>query len=500
MESNSLSMSSSTTSDEPKGNLYRRVGTILGPLAFLVMNLLPAPEGLSPIAWSTAAVGVWMALWWSCEAVHVSVTALLPLVLFPQLGILDIKAASAPYANPTIYLFLGGFMLALALQKANLHKRIAYFILSYVSSSARSIVLGFMLVSAILSMWMTNTSTTMMLLPIALSILSTMESEDLNFTESERKNFQLSLLLGIAYAATIGGMSTLVGTPPNAFLVGFMNDTYNVQLDFAKWMLIGIPLSVVLLPLAWISLTRWVYPVNFKTPDSAQSKLAAQRKALGPIRKEEWRVGVLFLCVAFAWMTRPFLAKWFSLDGLSDAGIAMTAAVLLFVIPNGREKSENRPALLAWDDMKDIPWGILVLFGGGLSLAAAVSNTGLAQWLGEGLVNINVFGLLLLVLAATTLVIFLTELTSNLATAATFLPVVAVIAIEMGFEPMSLILPVTLAASCAFMLPVATPPNAIVFSSGYISISQMARAGFVLNIVSILLVSAIAVWLAPLIF
>ncbi len=500
MASHSVSIDSSPATGESKRPTYQKIGTVLGPVAFLVMLLIPSPDSLNPIAWSTAAVGVWMAIWWSCEAVNVSVTALLPLVLFPQLGILDIKAASAPYANPTIYLFLGGFMLALALQKANLHKRIAYFILSYVSRSARSIVLGFMLVSAILSMWMTNTSTTMMLLPIALSILSTMENEQSHFTALQRKNFQLSLLLGIAYAATIGGMSTLVGTPPNAFLVGFMNDTYNVQLDFAKWMLIGIPLSIVLLPLAWISLTRWVYPVNFTTPDAAKSQLAEQRKALGPIRKEEWRVGILFLAVALAWMTRPIVSKWFALEGLSDAGIAMTAAVLLFVIPNGKGTNADTPALLSWEDMKAIPWGILVLFGGGLSLAAAVSNTGLAQWLGEGLVNINVFGLLFLVLAATTLVIFLTELTSNLATAATFLPVVAVIALEMGSDPMTLILPVTLAASCAFMLPVATPPNAIVFSSGYISITQMARAGFVLNIVSILLVTAIAVWLAPLVF
>ena len=498
--STSLSSGVSNNNTLNRPSRYQRVGLLLGPLICIVMLLLPSPDSLSPAAWSAAAVGIWMAIWWSTEAVHVAVTALLPLVLFPQLGVLDIKSASAPYANPTIYLFLGGFMLALALQKANLHKRIAYFILSYVSSSARSIVLGFMIVSAILSMWMTNTSTTMMLLPIALSILSTIEAEKAHFTPLQRKHFQLSLLLGIAYAATIGGMSTLVGTPPNAFLVGFMDETYNVQLDFAKWMLIGIPLSVVLLPLAWISLTHWIYPVDFRTPEAAKSELAQQRKTLGSVRKEEWRVGALFVGVALAWMTRPLLTKWFSLEGLSDAGIAMTAAVLLFIVSNGKRVDEGKGALLCWEDMKEIPWGILVLFGGGLSLAAAVSQTGLAQWMGESLVNIDAFGMVFLVLVATTLVIFLTELTSNLATAATFLPVVAVIALEMGGEPMTLILPVTLAASCAFMLPVATPPNAIVFSSGYISIAQMVRAGFALNIVSALLVTAVAVWLAPLVF
>ncbi|MCC2604852.1 SLC13 family permease [Planctobacterium marinum] len=476
---------------------YQNLGMWLGPLLFILIAISPTPEGLSDTAWMTAAIGVWMAIWWSTEAVHVAVTALLPLVVFAPLNILPIKAASAPYANPTIYLFLGGFIIATALQKANLHKRIAYFILSYVSRSARSIILGFMIVSAILSMWMTNTSTTMMLLPIALSIVSTMETEQSGFSLKERRHFQLSLLLGIAYAATIGGMSTLVGTPPNAFLVGFMNETYNVQLDFAKWMLIGVPLSVTLLPIAWLALTRWIYPVSFVTPDSARMQLAKQRQALGPVRQEEWRVGIIFSLVALAWMTRPLLSTWLSIDGLSDAGIAMFAAVALFIVPAGKGREG---ALMAWEDMKSIPWGVLVLFGGGLSLAAAVSDSGLAQWLGEGLVNMNAFGMIVLVLCATTLVIFLTELTSNLATSATFLPVVAVLALEMGGEPMMLMIPVTLAASCAFMLPVATPPNAIVFSSGYISIPQMAKAGFILNLMSILLVTALAVWVAPLIF
>ncbi|QJR82864.1 SLC13/DASS family transporter [Alteromonas pelagimontana] len=488
-------MAESQKTSEDKAT-YQKVGLLLGPAVFLLIAILPAPGDLSQSAWFTAAVATWMAIWWSTEAVHVAVTALLPLVVFAPLGILPIKAAAAPYANPTIYLFLGGFIIAAALQKADLHRRIAYFILSYVSRSARSIILGFMIVSALLSMWMTNTSTTMMLLPIALSIVSTLDGETGNFSARERKHFQIALLLGIAYAATIGGMSTLVGTPPNAFLVGFMSETYGVQLDFAKWMLIGIPLSVTLLPIAWIVLTRWIYPVSFVTPSSARSELEQQRKALGPIRSEEWRVGIVFALVAMAWMTRPLFARWLNIDGVSDAGIAMLAAVSLFIIPNGKSTG----SLMEWSNMKDIPWGILILFGGGLSLAAAVSTSGLAQWLGEGLLNIDAFGVVILVLCATTLVIFLTELTSNLATAATFLPVVAVIALEMGGTPMTLILPVTLAASCAFMLPVATPPNAIVFSSGYISIPQMVKAGFMLNLISIVLVTAIAVWLAPLVF
>ncbi|WP_416306579.1 SLC13 family permease [Neptunicella sp. SCSIO 80796] len=476
---------------------YQTAGLWLGPLAGIACMLLPAPVGLGEVGWITASIGMWMAIWWSTEAVPVPVTAIIPLVLFSPLGILPIKQAAAPYANPTIYLFLGGFILATALQKSGLHRRIAFFILSYVSMGARSIILGFMLVSALLSMWMTNTSTTMMLLPIALSIVTTLDLSDQQFSPQEKRNFQLSLLLGIAYAATIGGMATLVGTPPNAFLAAFMNETYGMQIDFAKWMLVGIPLTLIMLPIAWLTLTRWIYPVNFKTPAAAKKRLLEQRKALGKVRPEEWRVGGIFALTALCWMLRPLITKWTGIEGLNDAGIAMLAALSLFLVPAG---NQTRQALMQWEDMQVIPWGILLLFGGGLSLAAAVSTSGLAQWLGESLVNLNTFGLLVLVLSATTLVIFLTELTSNLATAATFLPVVSVIALELGASPMVLVVPVTLAASCAFMLPVATPPNAIVFSSGYISIPQMAKAGFWLNILCVGLVTAVSMVIAPMVF
>ncbi|GAB3019407.1 SLC13 family permease [Bowmanella dokdonensis] len=476
---------------------YRQISLFAGPLCALLMLAMPVPETLGQVGWATAAIGIWMAIWWSTEAVPVPVTALLPLVCFAPLGILDIKAAAAPYANPTIYLFLGGFVLASAMQKCGLHRRIAYFILSFVSAGARSIILGFMLVSAILSMWMTNTSTTMMLLPIGLSIISSLELDDQNVSARTRRNFQLSLLLGIAYAATIGGMTTLVGTPPNAFLAGFMSETYGMEIGFAQWMLVGVPLAVVLLPLTWWSLTRWIYPVDFSTPAQAREKLVRQRTALGKTSKAEWRVGLIFSLVALGWMTRPLLEQWLQLEGLSDAGIAMLATLALFVVPAG---NDQQTALMDWEDMRDIPWGILLLFGGGLSLAAAVSGSGLAQWLGQSLVHLNAFGILVLVLSATAMVIFLTEMTSNLATAATFLPVVAAIALEIGGAPISLTVPVALAASCAFMLPVATPPNAIVFSSGYISIPQMARAGLVLNLLCIGLVTFVSLWLAPMIF
>lgn len=491
------SISADGQTELPGRGIYQNISLCLGPLLAAVMLAIPAPDLLGQAGWATAAIGVWMAIWWATEAVPVPVTALMPLVCFAPLGILDMKAASAPYANPTIFLFLGGFILAAALQKSGLHRRIAYFILGFVSTGAQAIILGFMLVSAVLSMWMTNTSTTMMLLPIALSILSSLDLDEQSVSERARRNFQLSLLLGIAYAATIGGMTTLVGTPPNAFLAGFMSETYGLDIGFAQWMLVGVPLAAVMLPLTWWGLTRWIYPVDFKTPEQARLKLVQQRKALGKTRKEEWRVGSIFALVALAWMTRPLLQQWFQLDGLSDAGIAMLAAVSLFVVPSGEK---GRGALMDWQDMHDIPWGILLLFGGGLSLAAAVSTSGLAEWLGQSLINLNTFGMLILVLSATAMVVFLTEMTSNLATAATFLPVVAAIALEIGGLPITLTAPVALAASCAFMLPVATPPNAIVFSSGYISIPQMAKAGFMLNLLCIVLVTWVSLWLVPLVF
>ncbi|GGW93481.1 SLC13 family permease [Alteromonas halophila] len=478
---------------QPQRRHYQNTGLVAGPLAFVALLLTAPPAGLDGVAWMTAAVALWMAIWWATEAIAVPATALLPLIAFDPLGIMSMKDAAAPYANPTIYLFLGGFVLAAGIQKSGLHRRIALFILTFVSASARSVVLGFMLVSALLSMWMTNTSTTMMLLPIAVSVLTTMQQHD----RSEQQNFQLSLLLGVAYAATIGGVATLVGTPPNAFLAGYMAESHNVQIGFARWMLLGLPVAVCLLPLTWWLLTRYVYPVSFATPQHVRENLRVQYAELGTLAPEEIRVALIFLATALAWMLRPVLSNWLGIEGISDAGIAMISALLMFIVP-GRKVSGAR--LLDVCDLQQIPWGILLLFGGGLSLAAAVSDTGLAQWLGESLAGLQGFGLVIVILAATTLVIFLTELTSNLATTATFLPVMAVVALEMGGSPLALAVPVTLAASCAFMLPVATPPNAIVFSSGYISIPQMVRTGLWLNLTSVALVTFLAVFLAPRIF
>lgn len=473
---------------------HQTVGLFLGPAIALTMMLSSAPDGLSDAAWRTAAIGVLMAVWWATEAVPIAVTALLPLVLFPLLGVAKIQETAAPYSNKVIYLFLGGFIVAFAMQRWNLHKRIALSVLQHAGGSGRSLVGGFMLASALLSMWVMNTSTTMMLLPIAVSIITVIHKSVSHLNQEERENFQYSLLLGVAYGATIGGISTLVGTAPNAMLAAFMKDNYATDIDFSSWMLVGVPLSAAMLPLAWLALTRWVFKVDFKTSDEGRAALRNMKDEMGRITAPEIRVAIVFACMAFLWIFRPLIVKATGLTNLDDSGIAMAGAVALFLIPSG---DKTDPLLLRWHYAEKLPWSVLILFGGGLTLAGAVSSTGLAVWLGSGLQGIGTLPVMLVVIATATMIIFLTELTSNVATTVTFLPVVGAIAIEAGIDPIVLTVPVTLAASCAFMLPVATPPNAIVFGSGLLTIPKMARAGFLLNLIGIVLVSFAAVFLAP---
>jgi sodium-dependent dicarboxylate transporter 2/3/5 len=435
-----------------------------------------------------------MAIWWATEAIPIAITALLPLVFFPLLGISSIQEAATPFANKVIYLFLGGFIVAFAMQRWNLHRRIALTILQYVGGNGRSLVGGFMLVSASLSMWVMNTSTTMMLLPIAISVITVIHGTVEHLNEKQKQDFQYALLLGIAYAATIGGMSTLVGTAPNAMLAAFMLETYDADLSFSKWMLVGIPLSLVMAPLAWVALTRWTFKVDFATNDTGRLALKKMKDDLGSISTPEIRVGIIFLLLAIAWISRPILITLPGLSALDDSSIAMAGAISLFMIPSG---DKTDPVLLRWIHLEKLPWSILLLFGGGLSLAAAVSNSGLAAWLGSNLSLISDLPTTLLVMIIAVMIIFLTELTSNVATTATFLPVIGAIAIEMGINPIILAAPVTLAASCAFMLPVATPPNAIVFGSGLLNIPKMIRAGLVLNLIGIIVVSLVSLTLAP---
>jgi sodium-dependent dicarboxylate transporter 2/3/5 len=474
---------------------YQRIGRILGPLVFGIMFAAESLQDvMPPEAWRVAAVGLWMAIWWATEAIPVAVTAFLPLVLFEPLGIASFRDAAAPYANPTIYLFLGGFMLALAIERWDLHRRISLAILDRTGTDGRRLVAGFMFIAAMLSMWMTNTSTTIMLLPIVLSVVGVMRENVTEVDEQTMANFQVLMLLGVAYAASIGGLATLVGTPPNALLIAYMSENYGLEISFARWMMVGIPVTLTMLPIAWLILTRIVFPISIPANQAVDRHLHELRAELGSMSAAERRVATIFALVVGCWMLRRPLTELLGLTGVSDAGIVMTAAVLLFMVPSG---NKNQAQLLVWSDASRLPWGVLILFGGGLSLASGVSNSGLALWLGESLAPLNALGTAVLVVAAVALVIYLTELTSNLATTATLLPVMGAIAVQAGVPPIMLTVPITIAASCAFMLPVATPPNAIVFATGAISIPQMVKAGFFLNLIGIVIVSIISIYVAP---
>ncbi len=479
-----------------------RVGLVLGSLLFVLLVALPPPAGLTAEAWRTAAVGALMATWWVTEAIPIPATALVPLTLFPLLGVVTIGEAAAPFANQIIYLFLGGFLIARAMEATGLPRRIALHSVRVFGARPGSIVAGIMVSCAFLSMWVSNTATALMMLPIGLSLVELVPHEQLSphggGAAGGRSRFGTVLMLAIAYGCTIGGMGTLIGTPPNAFLAGFMLESYGVSIGFAQWMLLGIPIVLVGLPLAYFTLTRVAFPLELGELRGGREMVERESIALGRVSAPERRVAVVFTMTALAWMLRPVLASRISgLAGLSDAGIAITAALLLFVLPAG-DRSGRR--LLDWKLARDTPWGVLVLFGGGLSLAAAVESTGLSAWMGEAVGGLAGWPMILLILAIVAVVILLTELTSNTATAATFLPVLGGVALGLGRDPLLLAVPAALAASGAFMLPVATPPNAIVYGSGSIRMDQMVRAGVWLNLLFLFVITAAAYVLVPLVF
>jgi sodium-dependent dicarboxylate transporter 2/3/5 len=463
----------------------RRIGLAGGALLCVVLLLLPAPEGLDRAAWRTAAVGGLMAVWWITEALPIAATALVPLVLFPLLDIADIDGAATPYANPLIFLFMGGFLVAQAMQTWNLHRRIALGIVQWVGTRPSSIIVGFLLASAFLSMWVSNTATVLMMLPIGISILDLARDR----LDAEGKalppHFAVVLVLSIAYACNVGGMGTLIGTPPNAILAGFFSESYGVEVGFAQWMLVGLPLVAVALPLIYVVLT-WVYPIDLERLPGGARLIEEERAKLGPISTAETRVAIVFGGTALLWMTRPLLSD--VVPGLSDAGIAMGAGLVLFLLPAG---TEDR-ALLSWADAEDLPWGVLILFGGGLSLASAISDTGLATWIGESVNALGGWPLPAVLVSTVALIVMLTEITSNTATTAAFLPILGAVAVGFGENPFLLTVPAALGASCAFMLPVATPPNAIVYGSGELTIPEMSRVGLWLNLLLIVIVTLLA--------
>ncbi|MFO7912003.1 MAG: DASS family sodium-coupled anion symporter [Desulfotignum sp.] len=472
---------------EQAGERYgmrQRVGLFLGPVVFLIMLLLPAPDGLAFEAWAVAGVVVFMAIWWVTEAIPIPVTALLPIILFPILEVGSVAEATGPFANPLIYLFMGGFIIALAMERTHLHRRMALNVINLVGVHPTSIIIGFMVAAAFLSMWVSNTATAMMLLPIALSIISLVESDTAVKTGDFEDNFSLTILLCLAYACNIGGIGTLIGTPPNALMAAYMLDNYDVEIGFAQWMMVGIPIVLVSLPVVFFVLTKVVFPVKTKEIPGGADMIRMELEKAGSMSRAEVMVAVVFGMTAILWVIRPLLETY--IPNISDTGIAIFAAVMMFLLPVDFKKGKF---VLSWEDTKKLPWKVLILFGGGLSLAAGITHTGLAKWIGTSLGGLDWLPVIVLVMSSVLVVIFLTEITSNTATGAAFLPILASVAVAMGRDPLLLVIPATVGASCAFMLPVATPPNAIVYGSGLISISQMARAGFIFNILMVFIIT-----------
>lgn len=483
-----------------QGGRLSNAGLVAGPLAaILVYLVLPgdyyssatgANVPLAADARTVAAIAAMMAIWWMTEAIPVYATALVPLALFPLVGVADIRTTASAYGHEIIYLFLGGFILALAIERWNLHSRLALNVLAVVGSRPRAIVAAFMLVSASLSMWVTNTAATIMLLPVAVSVISLLRAQD-ERGDGATAAFALSLLLGIAYASSIGGMGTIVGTAPNVFVVSFIRDQLGRSIGFFEWMTFALPLVILFVPLTWLVLTRIVFKVSSRPIAGADSMLRDKRDKLASWTRGERSTLVIFFITAAAWMTRPLLnelsiAGTQPLAGLSDSGIAMLAAVALFVTPvDWRQRS----FLMDWPTALKLPWGLLLLFGGGLALAAALVDSGFSAFLGEQAQVLENWPEWLVIMAVTATVIFMTELTSNTATTATLVPVLLAVALGIGINPLLLILPATFAASCAFMLPVATPPNAIVFGTGLVTVPQMTRAGFWLNLLAVALIT-----------
>lgn len=462
-------------------------GLVAGLAIFLVILVVPAPESMPIEAWRTAAVIALMATWWITEAIHIYMTGLLPLVLMPLLGIADIQSAAAPYGNPVIFLFLGGSMLALAIQRWKLHQRAGLALLGRVGTGARRQVGGMLAATAILSMWVSNTAASMVMLPMAIAVIALLRECDNRGLDHSSLN--TALVLAVAYGATIGGLSTIIGTPPNAFLVAYVKQTYDVTIGFAEWMVFGVPLAAVLLGLAWIVLTRVAYRLPAAEIPGAAAMIAERRAQLGPIGRGELVVIVVFVLVVAAWVLTPLIRKMAPGLDISDAMIAIAGTMLLFILPVDLKRREFA---LDWESASKAPWGIILLLGGGLSIADAAASSGLAAAVGNWLAVLDQAPYWLLLLAVIAVVVFLTEVASNTATAATLLPVTAALALGLGVDPLTLCVPVALAASCGFMLPAGTPPNAVIFSSGHVTVPQMVRAGITLNLACILVLTLTA--------
>jgi len=482
----------------------KTIGLLLGPALFAAVLLFVHPDEpemlskdedavlLSKEAIAVLASTLWIATWWILEVIPIAVTALLPIILFPLTGALGLSETTVSFGHRYIFLYLGGFILAIAIERWGLHRRIALNIIQLIGTNLRSIILGFMVATAFLSMWISNTATSVMMLPIGMAVITQLKDNPITKAD-ENQIFGKILMLSIAYSASIGGVATLIGTPPNLVLAGIVQELYNIEITFSKWIIIGLPVSLIMLGICWYYLTHLAASFKQQSFPGGKAEIQRQVDSLGPISYEEKVVLTVFAATAFAWITRSYLLNIF-VPALDDTIIAIIAATTLFLLPAGKGKDRK---IVKWEEAVKLPWGVLLLFGGGLSLAAGFGETGLAKWIGSQLTLLEGLSLFLLLLVLIAAVNFLTEITSNLATTAMLLPILAPLAVVIGVHPYILMVGATLAASCAFMLPVATPPNAIVFGSGYLKIPEMVKTGVWLNLISIAILTFVVYFILP---
>lgn len=472
--------------------MIKRITLLVGPLAFLLVYNLPYTI-LSPEADKVLAIAIWMIIWWCTESVSISVTALIPLTFFPLLDIMDIKSTAAYYGSPIVFLFFGGFVLALAMEKVNLHRRIALNIIKATGTSPDRVILGFMIATAFLSMWISNTATTVVMLPIALSVIDLLIHDEDGFTAGDR-NFSLCIMLGIAFAANVGGIATVIGTPPNMVMIGFVESEYGLEVSFFNWMAMALPFTLIMLGVIYVVLVKFMYPNRIQQFQTSATLIDDEIKKLGKLQGVERNVLLVFCFAIFLWVFKNPVNKLLPMVQLSDTTTSMLAAFALFTI------KFKEGITLDWKDTQKLPWGILILFGGGLALANGLSGAGVIESIGEAVSANKHWNILMVAALMIAVVLFMTELISNVALVAIFAPVVAGVAIGLGLPVMHLLIPIAMASSCAFMLPMATPPNAIVFASGHIEVAQMAKAGIFLNIISIMLLVVFYSFVIPLFF
>lgn len=474
--------------------LSKIIGLFLGPILFIIVQLLPF-DIISNKADTVIASALWMVCWWITEAVSISVTALLPLLLFPIFKVMPIADVGANYGSPIVFLFFGGFVLALALEKVNLHRRIALNIIKKTGTTPNKVILGFMIATAFLSMWISNTACAVFMLPIALSVIHLLIDDADGFTKNDQ-NFAISVMLGIAFSANAGGIATVIGTPPNSILIGLLENQYDIEISFFKWMLIGLPFSIVLIAIIYFVLVKWMFPNKGLKFNASEEIIDSEIKKLGKITPKEKRVLTIFALTVFLWIFRSVINSIIPNLDLSDTMISIFGALALFSIPFNLKTGDF---ILQWNDTQKLAWGILILFGGGLALANGMSESGIVDMIANSISNSKVIVLVMASLLIV-LMLFMTELMSNVALTAVLAPVVAGIAIGLNIPILYLLIPVTIASSCAFMLPMATPPNAIVFASGYIKVSEMARVGIILNLISVILLILMFKFFIPMVF